>query len=110
MKRFNLSREQHEFLTGYVLPELRSTLEDDVIDLRGDLLGKTEDETIAALLPKIDKISELIFELDDSRQNDSTTYPFDDWRLEVANNHTRLGYRDWVNARKVDARVNSPSS
>ena len=107
MKRFNISPGQHEFLTGYVLPELRSTLEDDMHDLFGDRLGKDEPEVTDELKVKIDKITELLFELDTSHCNDSARYPFDDWRLEVASNHTRLGYRDWVKEQKGPVFVRS---
>jgi hypothetical protein len=31
---------------------------------------------------------------------DDPDYPSDDWRVEVANNDTRRGYRDWVAARR----------
>ncbi|MBA4090270.1 MAG: hypothetical protein C0494_06730 [Sphingobium sp.] len=34
-----------------------------------------------------------------SHWDDNPDYPVDDWKTEVANGDTRLGYRDWVDAR-----------
>ncbi len=38
-------------------------------------------------------------ELDPWRDEDAD-YPLADWRYDVANNDTRLGYRDWVEHNK----------
>jgi hypothetical protein len=37
---------------------------------------------------------------DDVWALDDNTYPVSDWQTEVANNETRLGYRDWLNNKK----------
>jgi len=29
-------------------------------------------------------------------KEDAADYPLEDWRYQVANNYTRLGYWDWV--------------
>jgi hypothetical protein len=34
-----------------------------------------------------------------SHWDDNHVYPVDDWKAEVADDDTRLGYRDWVEAR-----------
>lgn len=37
-------------------------------------------------------------------------YPVRDWQHEVANDDTRLGYRDWVNDQRQDRRENEAES
>lgn len=38
----------------------------------------------------------------DNYWEEDETYPSEDWKFEVANNDTRLGYHEWVEKKKEE--------
>lgn len=45
-----------------------------------------------------------------SHWDNDPEHPVEDWRYEVANDDTRLGYQEWIAHRKADAGEDKPAA